>query len=77
MTKRSVTLGATGEQGEAFMALQVTCPPCGATIGGEDHANLLANFRQHMIDEDHDLPPTMSQQQFDAHILSEAEEVPT
>jgi hypothetical protein len=57
------------------MAKEVTCPPCGATIRGEDDATLLANVRQHAREHDHEVPAGMTDEQFDAHILGDAREV--
>jgi hypothetical protein len=56
------------------MAKEVTCPPCGATIRGEDEADLLSNVRQHVVEHGHEMPAGMSQEQFNAHILSEIRE---
>jgi len=57
------------------MAKEVTCPPCGATIRGEDDATLIANVRQHAREHDHEMPAGMTDEQFDAHILADAREV--
>jgi hypothetical protein len=57
------------------MAIEVTCPPCGARIRGEDDAELLINVRQHVIDEGHEMPAGMTDEQFDAHVLADAHEV--
>jgi hypothetical protein len=59
------------------MAKEVTCPPCGAIIRGEDDAGLVANVRQHALDHEHEMPAGMTDEQFDAHVLSEAREVAT
>ncbi|HEY7967027.1 MAG TPA: DUF1059 domain-containing protein [Solirubrobacteraceae bacterium] len=53
---------------------EVTCPPCGAIIRGDDDSELLANVRQHALDHGHEMPPGMSFEDFDAQILSEARE---
>jgi hypothetical protein len=57
------------------MSKEVTCPPCGATIHGEDDADLLANVRQHVTEHGHEMPAGMTEEQFNAHILSDAHEV--
>jgi len=57
------------------MAKEVTCPPCGATIRGENDAALLSNVRQHAREHDHEMPAGMTDEQFDAHILADAREV--
>jgi len=57
------------------MAKEVTCPPCGAVIRGEDDAALLANVHQHAIDHGHEMPPGATVEELDAQILSEAREV--
>jgi hypothetical protein len=57
------------------MAKEVTCPPCGAIIRGNDEAELLANVHKHSIDHSHEVPPGMSDEEFDAQILSEARDV--
>jgi predicted small metal-binding protein len=57
------------------MALEVTCPPCGAMIRGEDDAELVANVREHASEHGHDLPAGLSDEEIDAHILSDAREV--
>ena len=56
------------------MAKEVTCPPCGEIVRGEDDAALIMNVRQHAADHGHELPEGMTQEQFEAHILSEARE---
>ncbi len=56
------------------MAREVTCPPCGEIIRGEDDAALLANVHQHASDHGHEIPPGMTQEEIDAQILSEARE---
>jgi hypothetical protein len=57
------------------MAKEVTCPPCGEIISGEDDAALLANVHQHAIDHGHEVPLGMTHGEIDAQILSEAREV--
>jgi predicted small metal-binding protein len=57
------------------MAKEVTCPPCGAIIRGEDNAELIANVRQHSREHEHEMPAGMTDEQIDAHILSDAREV--
>jgi hypothetical protein len=56
------------------MAKEVTCPPCGAIVRGEDDEALIVNVRQHASDHGHELPEGMTQEQFEAHVLSEARE---
>ncbi|MGA2469451.1 MAG: hypothetical protein ABSG64_02020 [Solirubrobacteraceae bacterium] len=57
------------------MAKEVTCPPCGATIRGEDDAALIANVRQHARENNHEMPEGLTDSEIDAHILSDAREV--
>lgn len=57
------------------MAKEVTCPPCGEIIRGEDDAALIANVRQHAQQHGHETPPGMSDEETNAHILSEARDV--
>lgn len=57
------------------MAKEVTCPPCGAVIRGEDDAQLIANAREHAREHNHEMPVGLTDEQIDAHILSEAREV--
>jgi hypothetical protein len=57
------------------MAKQVTGPPCGAVIRGEDDAALIANVRQHAHAREHEMPAGMTDEQIGAHILADAREV--
>jgi len=57
------------------MAKEVTCPPCGAIIRGNDDAELLENVHKHAVDHGHEMPPGMTDEEMDAQILSEAREV--
>jgi hypothetical protein len=57
------------------MAKEVTCPPCGAVIRGEDDADLIANVRQHVSEHNHEMPAGLTDEEIDAHILSDAREV--
>ena len=56
------------------MTKEVTCPPCGAVIRGEDDAGLIANVRQHAREHEHEMPAGMTDEQFDAHVLADARE---
>jgi hypothetical protein len=58
-----------------MMAKEVTCPPCGAIVRGDDDADLIVNVRQHAVEHGHELPEGMTHEQMEAHILSEAREV--
>jgi hypothetical protein len=60
---------------EAVMAKEVTCPPCGAIIRGDDDSELVANVRLHAQEHQHEMPPGMTDEQFDAHVLDDAREV--
>lgn len=67
------------DQKEAEMAKEVTCPPCGEIIRGDDDAELIANVHQHVQDHGHETPPEMAgmtEEEINAQILSEAREVP-
>ncbi len=57
------------------MAKEVTCPPCGEIIRGQDDAELIANTHQHATEHGHEYPAGMSMEQIDAQILSEARDV--
>jgi hypothetical protein len=59
------------------MAKEVTCPPCGEVIRGEDDAALVANVRSHALEHGHEMPPGMTDEQFEAHVLSDAREAAT
>jgi hypothetical protein len=63
------------ELAEVLMAKEVTCPPCGAIVRGNDDSELLANVRQHALDHGHEVPLGMTVEDFEAHILNEAREV--
>jgi len=57
------------------MAKEVTCPPCGAVVRGEDDAELIANVRRHVREHNHEMPAGLTDEQIDAQILSDAREV--
>jgi hypothetical protein len=57
------------------MTREVTCPPCGEIIRGESDDELIANARQHSVEHEHQMPAGMTDEQINAHILSEAREV--
>jgi predicted small metal-binding protein len=59
------------------LAKEVTCPPCGASIRGENDAELVANVRKHAREHEHEMPAGMTDEQLNAHILSDAREVAT
>ena len=54
------------------MAKEVTCPPCGAVVRGNDDSELLANVREHALDHGREMPAGMTVEDFEAQILSEA-----
>jgi hypothetical protein len=56
------------------MAKEVTCPPCGEVIRGEDDAALIANVRSHIAANGHEMPAGMTDEQFEAHVLGDSRE---
>jgi predicted small metal-binding protein len=66
---------ANPEIQEASMAKEVTCPPCGTVIRGEDDVELVANVRHHATEVHHELRASMSDEDFTVHVLGSAREV--